>query len=87
MELYLPYAFHRKQLRRIVNVKYSIVTKSKEVHNKTNEKPISLEMRANGWRMFGHSLRMNIKSPTYKAMYNYFIKSDSQTFIAAVAQW
>ena len=73
-------SFHRKQLRRILNVKYPIIMKNKEIYSKTGEKPISLEIVANRWRMFGHALRMSTKSPAYKAMYNYFTITDSTKF-------
>ena len=55
--------------------------KNKEVYDRTNEKPINLEILANRWRMFGHTLRMEKESPAYKAMYNYFIQSNSLKFM------
>ena len=73
-------AFHRKQLRRILNVKYPDRMKNKEVYNKTNEIPITLEILAGRWRLFGHTLRMNDESPAQKAMFNYFTPSMKPKF-------
>ena len=54
-----------KNLRRILHVKYPEKMKNEKVYKKTNEKPITLEILFNRWRMFGHTLGMNIRSPAY----------------------
>ena len=73
-------SFHRKQLRRILNVKYPDRMRNKEVYRKTNEKPLTLEILTGRWRLFGHTLRMNVESPAHKAMYNYFSQSMKPKF-------
>ena len=47
-------AFHRQQLRRVLNVVYPAVIKNKKLYEMTNEKPIILDVIAARWRLFGH---------------------------------
>lgn len=74
-------AFHRRQLRLILNVKYPETMKNKDIYHKTNEKPISLDIIASRWRLFGHTLRMNEESPAHKAMVYYFSPPTTSSFI------
>ena len=65
-------AFHRKQLRRVMGIKYPTKISNKNLYSKTGEKPISDTMRNARWRLFGHILRRNNKIPANKAMELYF---------------
>ena len=65
-------AFHRKQLRRILGIKYPTKITNKKLYQKTGERPISETMRIARWRLFGHILRRNEKIPANMAMKLYF---------------
>ena len=65
-------AFHRKQLRRVMGIKYPTKISNKNLYSKTGEKPISDTMRNARWRLFGHILRRDNKIPAKMAMELYF---------------
>ena len=73
-------SFHRKHLRRILNVKYPDKLRNGEVYKKTGGKPISLEILAGRWRMLGHTLRLHVETPAPMAMLNYFKTSTQPKF-------
>ena len=47
-------AFHRQQLRKILNIKCPTIISNKTLYTKTNERPISLDVLDNRWRLLGH---------------------------------
>ena len=63
-------AFHRKQLRKVLNIYYP--TKFPTLYKKCNEKPLSTHILESRWRLFGHILRRNEEIPANKAMQLYF---------------
>ena len=65
-------AFHRKQLRRVMDIKYPTKISNKNLYSKTGEKPISDTMRTARWKLFGHILRRDNKIPANMAMELYF---------------
>ena len=67
-------AFHRQQLRKILNIKYPKIISNKTLYTKTNERPISLDVLDNRWRLFGHVLRRDSEIPANKSMTAYFVK-------------
>ena len=73
-------SFHRRQLRTILNVKYPHRMKNREVYRLTDENPISLQIMISRWKLFGHILRLNERTPAKKAMQYYFEKSNSSKF-------
>ena len=64
--------FHRKQLRRILGIRYPTVITNKQLYKKTGERPISETMRTARWRLLGHILRREQDIPANKAMQFYF---------------
>ena len=65
-------AFHRKQLRKVLNIKYPVKITNSSLYNKCEEHPLSIYILENRWRLFGHILRRNIEIPANKSMNSYF---------------
>ena len=63
-------AFHRRQLRRVLGVKYPTKMKNEAVYRLSNSGPLSIMITTSRWKMFGHVLRMNanISSSTCNAV-------------------
>ena len=47
-------AFHRKQLRNLLNIRYLTIITNKALYEKTNERPIAIDILEQRWRLFGH---------------------------------
>ena len=73
-------AFHRQQLRRILNIKYPTIISNKQLYKQTGEEVLSLEILQSRWRLFGHVLRLSPETPAQKAMNYYFENSNSKNF-------
>ena len=73
-------AFHRKQLKRILQIKYPTKIKNEILYKKTNEEPVSNTIRMTRWKLFGHILRRTKNIPAYQAMENYFSKTENTGF-------
>ncbi|KAK3773203.1 hypothetical protein RRG08_025869 [Elysia crispata] len=66
-------AFHRKQLKRVVGIRYPVKITNKALYKQCNERPLSLYVLENRWRLFGHILRRDREIPANKAMEGFFI--------------
>ena len=71
-------AFHRQQLRKILNIKYPVKITNSSLYEKCNECPLSITLLGNRWRLFGHILRRNSEVPAKKSMNSYFISHGSK---------
>ena len=71
-------AFHRQQLRKILNIKYPVKITNSSLYEKCNECPLSITLLENRWRLFGHILRRNSEIPANKSMNSYFISHGSK---------
>ena len=65
-------SFHRKQLRRVLGVKYPTTMRNKAVYEQSKAKPLSVDITTARWKMLGHTLRMDEKTPVRLAMKYYF---------------
>ncbi|KAK3782813.1 hypothetical protein RRG08_002447 [Elysia crispata] len=65
-------SFHRKQLRRVLGIRYPTKISNKSLYKKCEQTPISLEVLQARWRLFGHVLRREPSIPANKAMAFYF---------------
>ena len=65
-------AFHRKQLRRILDVHYPIKISNQSLYGKTEGKPISNTLREARWMLFGHILKKVQNIPAKIANKFYF---------------
>ena len=65
-------SFHRRQLRRVIGVKYPTKMRNEAVYRITNTRPISIEITKSRWKMLGHVLRMNENTPARLAMKFFF---------------
>ena len=66
-------AFHRKQLKRVVGIRYPVKITNKALYKQCNERPLSLYVLKNRWRLFGHILRRDREIPANKAMEGFFV--------------
>ena len=73
-------AFHRRQLRRVLGVKYPTIMRNEAVYRLSKTKPLSVEITKSRWKMFGHVLRMNERTPAQLAMKFYFTKTGHKKF-------
>lgn len=64
-------AFHRKQMRRMMNIHYPNRISNKKVYEKTGTRPIAVDITRARWKMLGHCLRMQ-NTPAYNEMKTYF---------------
>ena len=71
-------AFHRKQLRRILNIKYPIKITNKSLYKKCQEIPLSLQILKSRWALFGHILRRDKDIPANRATRSYFIETNKK---------
>ena len=51
--------------------------KNKEVYELSKANPISEEIKESRWKMFGHALRLHLKTPAQQAMTYYFQEETS----------
>jgi len=65
-------SFHRKQLRRVLNIMYPARIGNASVYERTSESPLRLDILERRWRFFGHALRHDLSCTGWKAMYWYF---------------
>ena len=65
-------SFHRRQLREVIGVRYPHKISNKKVYEVTKATPLSIEITLARWKMLGHVLRLNEKTPARKAMKYYF---------------
>ena len=73
-------ADHRRQLRRILGIKYPTRISNEKLYKVTGEKPISYTMREQRWELFGHILRRDRSIPAFKAMELYFTNIKAKGF-------
>ena len=66
-------AFHRKQLKRVLNIRYPVKITNRSLYKKCNAKPLSLQILESRWRLFGHILRRDKDIPANKAMTGYYL--------------
>ena len=71
-------AFHRKQLRKVLNIYYPTKISNKTLYKKCNEKPLSTHILESRWSLFGYILRRNEEIPANKAMQLYFHRTEKR---------
>ena len=60
-------AYHRKQLKKILNIRYPKKITNKSLYKICQEKPLSLQTLSARWSLFGHILRRDRDIPANKA--------------------
>ncbi|GFS04723.1 hypothetical protein ElyMa_004664100 [Elysia marginata] len=71
-------AFHRKQLKKVLNIKYPVKITNSSLYNKCNKRPLSIFILESRWRLFGHLLRRDSQIPANQAMSRYFVTEGSK---------
>ena len=72
--------FHRKQLRKILNIHYPTKIKNTSLYKKCQETPLSVQILQSRWRLFGHILRRDPNIPANKAMSLFFKPSGENKY-------
>ena len=67
-------AFHRKQLKYILNITWPTRISNEKLYEITNEEPLSKTCRRSRWNLLGHILRRKNTIPANQAMIYYFEK-------------
>lgn len=70
-------AFRRRQLRRILGIRYPRRISNTKLYKKSNMRELGPDIRGARWRMFGHTLRMTDDTPAKRAMLHYFDETTS----------
>ena len=65
-------SFHRRQLRRIIGIKWPHKISNKKLYKRTESKPISITITERRWKLLGHIMRLPATCPARKAMRYYF---------------
>ncbi len=55
--------FHRKQLRRVLGVRWPFKISNKALYEECGAKPLGLAIRRFRWNLFGHVLRLPFDTP------------------------
>ena len=71
-------AYHRKQLKKILNIRYPKKITNKSLHRICQEKTLSLQILSARWSLFGHILRRDKDIPANKATRAYFIPNGNK---------
>ena len=67
-------AFHQKQLKKVLNIKFPVKVTNKSLYKKCQEKPLSLQILKARWNLFGHILYRDSDIPASKATRAFFIQ-------------
>ncbi|GFS05213.1 endonuclease-reverse transcriptase [Elysia marginata] len=62
-------AFHRKKLKKVLNIKYPVKITNSSLYNKCNERPLSIFIHESRWRLFGHILRRDSQIPANERIF------------------
>ena len=65
-------SFHRKQLRKILGIKWPHTITNHKLYELTNSEELSKTIAARRWKLLGHILRLNANTPARKSMKYYF---------------
>ena len=67
-------AFHRKQMKKGLNIKFQVKITNKSQYKKFQKKPLSLQIPEAGWNLLGHIIRRVSDILANKATRAYFIQ-------------
>ena len=73
-------AFHRRQLRQVLGVKYPAKMRNSIVYTQTGERPLSIQIMQSRWRLLGHCLRLHNDTPAKLAIKYFFQPSQEKGF-------
>jgi hypothetical protein len=71
-------AFHRRQLRKVIGIKYPRIISNESLYMRCNTQALSHTIREARWRMLGHVLRMDDQITAKHAMKHYFDSTSSK---------
>ena len=70
-------SFHRRQLRKILGIKYPTIITNQMLYETCNGIPLSIIIPNARWKLFGHILRRNMNIPASQTMTYYFDRNKS----------
>ena len=65
-------SFHRRQLRKVLGIKWPHKIGNKKLYEKTKQEPISKTIVERSWKLLGHIMRLPADYPARKAMKYFF---------------
>ena len=65
-------SFHRKQLRKVLGIKWPHTITNDKLYKLTNTEKLSNTIAARRWKLLGHILRLHPNTPARKSMMYYF---------------
>ena len=71
-------AYHRNQLKKILNIRYPKKIKNKSLYRICHEKPLSIQILSACWSLFVQILRRDKDIPANKATRAYFIPNGNK---------
>ena len=72
--------FHRKQLRRIIGIRWPNKISNIDLYTKCKCSPLSDSLQYKRLKQFGHVLRRDINTPAQLAMTNYFKNTNKEKY-------
>ena len=73
-------SFHRKQLRRVIGIKWPHSITNKKLYQVTETQPLSIAITER-WKLLGHILRLPANCPFGKAMRYYLEERTNEKFV------
>ena len=70
-------SFHRRQLRKILGIKYPTIITNQKLYEKCKEIPLSITILKARWKIFGHILRRDMNIPANQTMTYYIDRNKS----------
>ena len=73
-------AFHRKQLRKVINVRYLVMMGNSFVYHESNKEILLLTIFENRWKLFWHTLWLHEDTPAQESMKLFCTESKAGQF-------
>ncbi|KAL3666471.1 hypothetical protein V7S43_019057 [Phytophthora oleae] len=70
-------SFHRKQLRKVIGVRYPDTISNDKLYDRTKTQPLRFYLLCSRWSLFGHILRRPAGIPAYRFMTAFFNPSET----------
>ena len=74
-------SFHRKQIRKVIGIKWPHKISNKKLYEKYKIRPLSKTITERRWKLLGHIMRLPANCPARKAMRYFFEKRTNQKFL------
>ena len=73
-------SFHRRQLRKVMGIKWPHKISNRKLYEKTEIRPLSQTIRERRWKLLGHIMRLPAECPARRAMRYFFEERSNRKF-------